>query len=354
MKSLRDFNVKGKRILVRCDFNVAVDAQGTIDDDFRIAKSMPTIEYLVKSEAKVILMSHLDPENQGVVSPRYTFDNVAKDLSTRLSRIVKKANDCVGDEATSMAEGLQEGEVLLLENLRFHKEETENNLEFAQKLATLGDIYINDAFSVSHRAHASLVGIPKFLPNGAGLLLEKEIENLDKILKNPIRPLVAIIGGVKIDTRLKLIKKILKVADFVILSGLMKKGLIEKKPLYKLWLPQKIMGPATNLGALDIDQKTIDAFKKVILKAKTILWNGPFGKFEDEQYKNGTLQIAKAIVESGAFSVVGGGETIEFLDKEGILQDFSHVSTGGSAMMAYLAGEELPGLKALEQYATHS
>jgi len=354
MKNIRDFNVKGKRVLVRCDFNVPVDEMGNISDDFRIAKSMPTIEYLIKAGAKTILMSHLDPENQGVVSQKYTLDGVTRVLTQRLSRTVQKASDCIGDAVATQVNNLQEGEVLLLENLRFHKEETANDASFGKQLASLGDIYINDAFSVSHRAHASVVQIPKFLPNGSGLLLQKEIDNLDKVLKNPTKPLVAIIGGVKIETRIKLIERISKIADAVIVSGLIKKGLKEKKFWYKFFMPKNILGPSKNLTALDVDPKTLEIFRAVILSAKTILWNGPFGKFEDEQYKNGTLSIAKAVIESGAFSVVGGGETIEFLDKEGIIQDFGHVSTGGGAMLSYLAGEPLPGIKALQQYATKS
>lgn len=351
MKSIRDFNVKGKRILVRCDFNAPMDSNGNIEDDFRIDKSLPTIEYLIKNQAKVVLMSHLDPKSQGFVQPNFTLKSIAKKLSRILKRTVQMADDCVGQEVSKNVKELNAGEVLLLENLRFHKGETENSIEFAKKLSELGDIYINDAFSTCHRAHASIVLLPKFLPCGAGLLLLKEIESLEKVLKNPARPFLTIIGGIKAETKAKFIDRILKVSDLVIVSGLIKKEMSKK---LKYIFSKKILGPTENLRALDISEKTIEIFRKKILSAKTVLWNGPFGKFEDENYKKGTLAIANAIIESGAFSVAGGGETVEFLSKEKLLSNFSHVSTGGGAMLSYLAGEELPGLKALEDCVTHS
>jgi len=324
MKILTDFNVKNKRVLVRCDFNVPLDNNGNILDDFRIKQVLPTIKYLIKNGAKIILMSHLDPENTGVADKKYNLDKVKERLENFLGK----------------------DKFILLENLRFHKEETEGNLKFAEELSKLGDIYINDAFSVCHRNHASIVGVPKYLPSGAGLLLAKEIESLNKFLENPEKPIVIIIGGKKVETKSKFINKISKVADCVIISGLIKKEVIEKKIEFES--PEKIIGPADNLAAPDIDEKTIKMFEEKILQAKTVLWNGPFGKFEEEKYAKGTLAIAEAIIKSKAFSVIGGGETVEFLEKQGIIDKFSHVSTGGGAMMAYLSGDELPGLKALK------
>ena len=340
-----DFNVQGKRILVRCDFNVPLDVNGNITDEFRIKQSLPTIEYLIKNDAKIILMSHLDPESQGVVSPIFSLNIVAKKLSEYLSRVIKTTNDCIGEKVIGEVGKLMNGEILLLENLRFHEGETKNNPEFAKELSELGEIYINDAFSVCHRSHASMVGLPKILPSGAGLLLQKEIESLEKILKNPTRPFLAVVGGAKVQTKAKFIDRILKIADVIIVSGLIKKEMMGK---IKYRFSKKIVGPKDNLDALDIDENAINLFREKILKAKTILWNGPFGKFEDENYKHGTLEVAKAIIDSKAFSVIGGGETVEFITKEGLLSSFSHVSTGGGAMLAYLGGEELPGIEALK------
>lgn len=345
MKSVKDFKVKNKKVLVRCDFNVPLDAKGKILDDFRVLQALPTIQYLLSNKVKIILMSHLDPENTGFVDPSFTLEGIAQELSELLNMAVIKTKDCLGQDAEKKINKLKGGEIILLENLRFHMGEVNNIDEFAKKLSKLGEIYINDAFSVCHRAHASITGIPKYLPHGMGLLLEKEIKNLNKILENPKRPMVAIIGGKKVKTKAKFIDEISDIADVVLVSGLIKKEIFEKKIKFKN--SDKILGPVDDLGALDIGEKTIEMFKEKILEAKTIVWNGPFGKFEDENFKNGTLQIAKAIVKSKAFSVVGGGETIEFLKKEGMIHQFKHISTGGGAMLAYLAGEELPGLKAL-------
>jgi phosphoglycerate kinase len=355
IKSIKDFSVAGERILVRCDFNVPIDAEGNILDDFRIKKSLPTIKYLIDNKAKVILMSHLDPESTGVVDKKYTLDNVASKLSDHLNISIAKESNCVGPEVEAIANKLEQGNVLLLENLRFYKEETDNNEEFAKKLSYLGNIYVNDAFGADHRAHASIVGVPKFLPSCMGFLLEKEITVLNEIMgKSPStnsgqaeKPMVAVIGGTKVKTKTKFIDKISEVADWVIVSGLIKKEAEEQGIQFKY--PEKIIGPTGKLDDLDINKESIEIFKEKILSAKTILWNGPFGKFEEKEYSKGTRDIADAIIESKAFSVVGGGETIEFLQNQGIIDKFNHVSTGGGAMMAYLAGEELPGLEALKR-----
>lgn len=353
MKTLKDFNFTGKRALVRCDFNVPIDNNGNILDNFRIEKTLPTIKYLIENNAKIILMSHLAEPN-GKVNDTLKLDKVKETLEKFLNINIIKSPDCIGSKAKELSENLKDGEILLLENLRFHKEETDGDLEFAKELSELGDVYINDAFSVCHRNHASISGIPKYLPSAAGFLLEKEINALDIVLgKSPStgsgqakKPMTAIVGGKKVETKSKFINNISKVADFVIISGLIKKEVIENKIEFDF--PEKIVAPLDSLDALDIDEDSIKLFKEKILQSKTVLWNGPFGKFEEEKYAKGTLAIAKAIIECKAFSVVGGGETIEFISRHGLLNNFSHVSTGGGAMMAYLAGEEMPGLVALD------
>ncbi|MEK7664869.1 MAG: phosphoglycerate kinase [Patescibacteria group bacterium] len=343
-KSIKELNVLNKRVLVRCDFNVPLDGSGNILDDFRIKESVLTIKYLIENKAKVILMSHLgDPE--GKINPILKLDKIGERLGDILKTEIMKADDCVGPAIESYTQDLRGGEVLLLENLRFHQEEKAGSLEFAEKISWLGDIYINDAFSVCHRAHASITGLPQYLPSYAGFLLLKEIENLDKVLRGGQGPVVVIVGGKKIETKSKFINKISELADFVLISGLIKKE-IQDKGIQLLRL-EKIMGPEDFLDAKDINQKAIDMFCEKILQAKTIVWNGPFGKYEDDKYAKGTLEIAKAIIESRAFSVVGGGETIEFLKKQGIIDKFSHISSGGGAMLSYLAGEKMPGLEAL-------
>lgn len=344
-KTLKDFDVSNKKVLVRCDFNVPLNELGEITDDFRIKQTLPTIKYLVDKKARIILMSHLDPESTGVADKKYNLNKIAQRLSELLNIDVEKDEDCIGSDVENDISKLKPGQILLLENLRFYKEETDGDQEFAKKLASLGDIFVNDAFGVCHRAHASVAGVPKFLPSCAGLLLEKEITTLDKVMQNPDKPMIAIVGGKKVETKSKFINKISAVSDFVIISGLLKKEILEKKT--EFLYPEKIFGPEDHLDALDIDGETIKAFVEKISGAKTILWNGPFGKFETQEYAVGTLAIASAIIESKAFSVVGGGETVEFLEKQGMLDKFSHVSTGGGAMLNYLSGDKLAGIEAL-------
>lgn len=344
MKTLKDFSVTNKRVLVRCDFNVPIDEKGNILDDFRITKTIPTIKYLIEQKAKVILMSHLgDPE--GKVVPGLKLDKIAEKLAELLNTTVGKEEDCIGPDLENETNILDGGKVLLLENLRFHKEELDSDMDFAKKLSFLGDIYVNDAFGVSHRNNASITGVPQFLPCCAGLLLEKEITNLEKIMNSAEKPLIVIIGGKKVETKAKFIEKMSDIADYIIVSGLIKKEADEKN--FKFKYPEKIIAPLSDLAALDIKDDAIELFVGKIKQAKTILWNGPFGKFEDEKYAKGTLAIANAIIESNAFSVLGGGETVEFVNKHGMIDKFDHVSTGGGAMLAFLSGEELPGIKAL-------
>jgi len=344
MRTLKDFEVKGKRVLVRCDFNVPLaQERGIILDDFRIKQTLPTIEYLIEKGAKLLLMSHLGrPGGKVVESLRLT--PIQNRLMEYLDVQVSKAPDCVGEEIEKWSREMQPGEILLLENLRFHKEEAENNENFAKALAKLGDIYINDAFSVCHRNHASIVGIPKYLPSGAGFLLEKEIKVLSKIIESPITPLVAIFGGREGD--FKAINKISEIANWILIGGLIKEEIDEKGIILKY--PQKIISPVDRVDTFDIGPKTINLFKEKITPAKTIFWSGPLGKIEEVEFQKGSEETAKAIIESGAFSVVGGGETVEFINKIGLTEKFNHVSTGGNAMLVFLAREKLPGLEALK------
>lgn len=313
MKTVRDFDVKNKRVLVRCDFNVPLDEQGNITDDFRIKQTLPTIEYLLKNKAKVILMSHLaDNRSLDVV-----WDRVKKYL------------------------GAESREIIFLDNLRINKGEEENDDNFARELAKLGDIYINDAFGVCHRAHASVVGVPKYLPSGAGFLLEKEVKILSMVLESPRRPLTAIIGGVKIESKSKVIEKFLEKADYLLIGGKIANVVsIESDKLYL---------PVDSNNSFDIGSQTIKLFSEVIKKAKMIFWSGPMGRFEEPEYEEGTKAIAEAISSNqGAFKVAGGGDTLFAISKFGLQDKFDHLSTGGGAMLSFLGGEILPGLEALK------
>jgi len=346
MKTLRDFDLKNKRVLVRCDFNVPLaQKRGIILDDFRIKQSIPTIQYLLEQGAKIILMSHLGrPDGEVVEDLRLT--PIQDKLRKYLNVPITKAKDCIGKEVEELTCNLEPGGILLLENLRFHKEEKENDENFAMELAKLGEIYINDAFSVCHRAHASVVGIPKYRPAGAGFLLEKEVKILSQIIKNPKRPLLVIIGGSKVEDKARVVANFFGIADFILVGNLIAKEI--KARQMKIKHPEKIFFPLDNKNNLDIGEKTVKLFKEKISKAKTIFWAGPLGKIEEEEYQNGTKEIAETIIKSGAFSVIGGGDTIEFIDKIGLAEKFNYVSIGGGAMLAFLAGKKLPGLEALK------
>ena len=358
MRTLKSFNLKNKRVLVRCDFNVPFSKTGVIANDFRIKQNIPTIKYLIKEKAKVILISHLErPKNREL---RYSLKPVAQKLEKLLKKKISFIDDCIGGKASEETlsllprfagacvkkeiEKMKSGEIVLLENLRFYKEEKENNKNFAKELAGLADIYINDAFSSCHRAHASVVGVVEFLPSGAGFLLEKEIEILKKVIENPKFPLVAIFGGK--EGNFKAIDKISEKADFILINWLIEKTIKEKN--IKLKYPEKIISsidsPKDNL---DIGKKTILLFKEKIFQAKTIFWSGPLGQIEKKEFSKGTEVIARAIIKSRAFSVVGGGDTINFINKLGLISKFNYLSTGGNAMLEFLSGNKLPGIKAL-------
>ena len=381
MKTIRDFEVKNKRVLMRCDFNVPLDKKGKILDDFRIEKTIPTIKYLIEKQAKIILISHLgNPKSAAQQS--LSLAPVQKKLNELLDIPVVFVRDCIGKQVEQLSKEIKPGEILLLENLRFHKQESENDLDFAKNLAKLGDIYINEAFSTSHRAHASLVGIPKFLSSGIGLLFEKEIQGLSKILKNSKRPLVGIIGGTK-PSKIKSIKNLLEKVDFLLIGGkianiiLRAKGFSIGKPLPEPEIMQELVGldltnPKLRLpfdviavlhgvyvrkagaGAvskqekvLDIGPETIKMFSQIIQQAKTIFWAGPLGKIEQKRFSMGSLGIARAIANVKAYTVVGGRETLDFLDDTQFLQKFDHVSTAGGAMLEYLSKGTLPAIQVL-------
>lgn len=311
LKSVKDFNVKNKKVLVRCDFNVPFDQKGTILDDFRILQTIPTLTFLQEQGAKLLLMTHLTKERSLIP------------IKKRLEKHLK--------------------DFTLLDNLRLDKREEENDQGFAQELAGLADIYINDAFGVCHRNHASIVGVAKYLSSGAGLLLEKEIRLLSRALENPSRPLVVIIGGAKVKSKAKAINQFLKIADQILIGG---------KTAYKIDLKSdKIYLPFNHKKDLDIGPETITRFSQFIKKAKIIIWAGPLGCFENPLYEKGTKEIAQEIVRNKkAFKIAGGGDTIFALAKFGLRDKFDHVSTGGGAMLSFLSGEKLPGLEALGYY----
>ncbi len=379
LKSIRDFEIKGKRVLLRTDFNIPLDEKGEIEDDFRIKQTIPTIQYLIKKGAKIILISHLGrPKGK---SKKYSLKPVSSRIEELLNKKIRFTDkEEVGD--------INEGEIVLMENLRFHPEEMENDQGFAQRLSKLGEIYINDAFSVCHRNHASIVGIPKILPSGIGLLLENEINALSKVIENPKRPLIAVIGGIKLSTKIGIIKNFLKTADHLLLGGkifepfLIAKGILVGKTFLseemenelekinltdpKIHLPVDGVISLSGLeedylhksaigkvrkdeGIFDIGPETIKLFSLLIESAGTIILSGPMGYFEREPFDIGSKSIVQAIIKNdSAFKVAGGGETNMFLAKYGFREKFNHISTGGGAMLAFLAGNKLPGIEALK------
>ncbi len=387
MKSLKSFNFKNKKALVRCDFNVSLSDKGEILDDFRIKQTLPTIEYLTDKQAKVILISHLGrpQEKKEIKKEKLSLKPIALSLEKHLNKKVKFLNDCLGQKVEHEIDKMQAGEIILLENLRFYKQEEEGDEEFAKKLASLADVYINDAFSASHRAHASITAITKFLPSYAGLLLEKEINILSRVLEKPWRPLIAIIGGVKIETKIKLINQFLKKSDHLLLGSKLVEIILSSKGILVNRFPSSIkevekinlthpglhlpvdgqmalstMGEEySRIGAIgtlkkeeevyDIGPETTKVFVGIIKSAKMIIWNGSLGMTERKPFDKGSKEIADAILRNhAAYKIVGGGDTIAFLSSLKILDKFDHVSTGGGAMLEFLGGDKLPGIEALK------
>ncbi len=347
IKTLEKEKVEGKRVLIRCDFNVPVE-NGKVLDDFRIVKSLETIKFLIEKKAKVILISHFgDPEGKRIEN--LTLDPVAKKLENILNQRVKKLNEAIGEEVEKEVFSMEEGEVLLLENIRFYPGEENCDIDFAKNLAKLGDIYVNEAFSVCHRKHASVYLLAQLLPAFYGFQLKKELENLENFLNNYQRPLVCLIGGRKIKDKAPLVKKFSEIGDWILVNHLIWEEL--EKSQIEIKNKEKILHPVDTVGKnCDIGKKTLKIFEEKIKSAKTIFWNGPFGKIEEKKYSKGTERLAKAILKSQAFSLIGGGETIEFTNKLKITEKFSFASTGGGAMLKFLGGEKLPGLEALGYY----
>ncbi|PIR93218.1 phosphoglycerate kinase [Candidatus Falkowbacteria bacterium CG10_big_fil_rev_8_21_14_0_10_43_10] len=380
VKSLSD--LRGKKVLVRCDFNVAIKGK-KIGDDFKIVQSLPTIRYLTAKGAKVIIITHLGrPQGKKVASCKLSV--ISSKLTKLLGKRVTYVEDCAGKRARDAAEKMKDGQIVLLENLRFYKDEEENNREFAKGLAELADIYVNDALAASHRKHASVCAVQEFLPSYAGLLLEKEVLNLQKVL-HPVRPFVIIIGGAKLETKVPVMKNLRKKTDAVLIGGMITydflaakkwstgKYKVEKsqKRLAKRLLYRNVILPLDfvvsnktngrgvvrvvnaqelpkNFWQFDIGPQTIREYARHIKSAKTIIWNGPMGMFESEHFKHGTLAVARlvAAVSSGrAFGIVGGGETATALKQTKMIEYVDFVSTSGGAMLEYLAGNKLPGLK---------
>lgn len=389
-KTVRDLDVAGKKVLVRVDFNVPLNDKGEITDDTRINASLPTIQYLLEQKAAVILMAHLG-RPKGQVKPELSLAPVAKHLGKLLGKKILFAPDCVGEAAQAAASKLKPGHILLLENLRFHKEEEKNDMEFAEKLASLADLYVNDGFGVSHRAHASVEGVTHFLPAAAGFLLEKEIQYVGQAVTNPLHPFVAIIGGAKVSDKIGVISNLLDKVDTLLIGGgmantflaaqgyKMGKSLVEedkldlakellakaKKNKVNMLLPTDLVMAAAfapdaehvtekvkNLNqaymALDIGAETSKAYAEALADAKMIVWNGPMGVFEMDAFCKGTEAVAKAVAKSRATSIVGGGDSVAAIEKLGLAKRITHISTGGGASLEYLEGKVLPGVAALD------
>jgi len=385
-KMLTDLDVKGKKVLVRVDFNVPI-SEGKVGDDTRIQAALPTIKYLLENDAAVILCSHLG-RPKGEPDPAFSLKPVADYLGTLLDVPVKFAEDCIGEVAQKAAEDLALNEVLVLENTRFHAGEKANDPEMAKELASLADLFVNDAFGSAHRAHASTAGVADYLPAAAGFLLEKEIKYLGNAIAEPKRPFVAILGGAKVSDKIGVIDNLIKKADRILIGGgmantffkaqgyAMADSLVEDEVLDtakellemaggKLVLPvDVVIADAFDANAadkimdvgdvpagwriLDIGPRTVQAFSDIIKKAGTVVWNGPMGVFELDKFAKGTFEVAKAIAESDATGIVGGGDSASAIKKSGLEDKITHISTGGGASLEMLEGKMLPGLAALD------
>jgi len=385
-KSVRDIDVRGKKVLVRVDFNVPIK-DGVVQDDTRVRAALPTIQYLLEHGAAVILFSHLG-RPKGGPDPKYSMKPVADYLGTLMGKPVKFAEDCVGAPAEKAAASLKAGEVLVLENTRFHPEEEKNDLDLAKQMASLADVYVNDAFGSAHRAHSSTEGVARYLPAVAGFLMEKEIQYLSQAIENPKRPFVAILGGAKVSDKIGVIKNLLTKADAILIGGGMANtffkaqgypmgdSLVEGEVLElamellslggtKLRLPvDVVIAQSMDEGAetkvmqvgpipdgwkvLDIGPETVADYAKVIKGASTVVWNGPMGVFEVSTFAKGTFGVAHAMAESKAVTIVGGGDSASAIQKSGLADKITHISTGGGASLEMLEGLVLPGVAALQ------
>lgn len=395
MKSIKDVNFKGKKVLVRVDFNVPIDENKNITDDTRMRESLPTINKLLNDGAAVIIMAHFGRPKKGGFEEEFSLNPVAKHLSEMLNKKVMFTQEVLVDKVAGLSSNLENGDVMLLENIRFYPEETKGDVAFAEKLAKLGDAYVNDAFGTAHREHASTATIARFFPNNKyfGFLMENEVRNLQKLMNNPSKPFTAIVGGSKVSSKIDILKNLAPIVDNIIIGGGMTytflkamginigtsiceddkidlaNDLIEemKRQNTKLILPvdhiiaDKFDNDANKLNTtdqsipdgymgMDIGQKSIELFKNIILESKTILWNGPMGVFEIPSFSKGTFAIAEYIAKAtkqGAFSAVGGGDSVAAINQSGFAKDVSYISTGGGAMLEYLEGKTLPGIKAI-------
>jgi len=395
MKAFKEQNLDGKKALVRVDFNVPLDEKYQITDTSRIDAAIPTINKILNDGGAVILMSHLGRPKEGPTE-KYSLKHLLPYLNQKLGVTVKFADDCIGEQAIEFASRLKGGEVLLLENLRFYKQETKGDEEFASKLAQLGDVYINDAFGTAHRAHASTAIIAKFFPGNKmfGFIMEDEIKSIDRVLKNTERPFTAILGGAKVSGKIEIINNLIDKVDNLLIGGGMMftfikalggevgSSLIEDDLLQmareisnkaeannvKIYIPQdailanafsndaeRMERASTNIPAgwmgLDIGPKAIQSYRDVIMNSKTILWNGPMGVFEMSNFEEGTKMIAEAVAEAtqkGAFSLIGGGDSVAAINKYHLKDKVSYVSTGGGAMLEFIEGKELPGVAAIK------
>ena len=396
MKDFKDYNFKGRKALIRVDFNVPLDEKYLITDTTRIDAAIPTINKILADGGSVILMSHLGRPKEGPTE-KYSLKHLIPYLEEKLGRKLKFADDCIGEQAKVLADEMKAGEVLLLENLRFYKNEEKGDEEFAAKLARLGDVYVNDAFGTAHRAHASTAIIAKFFPEAKlfGYIMENEVRSIDKVLKNAERPFTAILGGSKVSGKIEIINNLIDKVDNLLIGGGMMftfikalggevgASLVEDDLMQlardtsdkaeannvKLYIPQDAIladafaneanrseSSSTSIPAgwmgLDIGPKAIEAYRDVILNSKTILWNGPMGVFEMPNFEEGTKAIAQAVAEAtqnGAFSLIGGGDSVAAINKYDLKDKVSYVSTGGGAMLEYIEGKELPGVKAVKE-----
>lgn len=390
-KTVRDIDVSGKKVLVRCDFNVPQDENKEITDNRRIVAALPTIQYLLEHNAKVILCSHLG-RPKGEVNPKYSLKPVAEELSELLGKEVKLAEDVIGTSARTLTENMQEREIVLLENVRYEAGEEKNDVELSKALASLAEIYVNDAFGTAHRAHSSTTGVADYLPAVSGFLIEKELEFLGSALENPKRPFVAILGGAKVSDKIGVIESLLEKVDTLIIGGGMAftflkaqghkigKSICEED---KLDLARELLAKAQQKGVklllpvdthvatdysndvedkfvhsqeipegwegLDIGPDTIALFEKALEGAKTVVWNGPLGVCEFSKFKTGTYEVAKMLANIEATTIIGGGDSAAAIEKMGLSDKMTHISTGGGASLEFLEGKKLPGIEALQE-----
>ena len=390
VRTIRDFDPEGKRILVRVDFNVPLK-EGKITDDTRMQRALPTLKYLLDKGAALIVISHLG-RPKGEKKPEYSMSQLKDHLAELTGVKVSMAPDVIGEEVEKLASSLNAGEILLLENSRYYKEETANDPGFSEKLAKLADVYVNDAFGTAHRAHASTEGVTKFLPSYAGFLMEKECTFFDKVIENPEKPFVAIIGGAKVSSKIAVLDSLLDKADVFVIGGGMAytflkvqgysvgKSLVEndysetarkflekaEKQGVKVILPldhivasefgeNAVAESVDNVNvpdgkiAMDIGPKTVEAVKEVLADAKTVVWNGPMGVFEFDAFAKGTLEVAELVAGCSGTTVVGGGDSVAAVNKFSLADKIDHVSTGGGASLEYLEGKALPGVVALKE-----